>query len=161
MRVPRVLLRSAPLVAAAGLAAVACLRAATLEETWKTFQQAVAAGDRQKVAGMTVFPFSQPSTSVKRSGKLSRDEFLAAYERIFTEGIRRQVALGRPRAVTQEDIDEARDDDLDPCGGLGDFIVALPPEAIRENAPDDEIFLRLVFRRVGDRYLLDRIIGCN
>jgi hypothetical protein len=157
----RAFLRHALPFAAAALAAVACLRAATLEETWKTFQQAVAAGDREKVAAMTVFPFSHPSKAVTRSGKLSRSEFLAGYDKIFTQGIRRQVSLGSPRAVTQEDIDDARADDLDPCGQLGDFVVFLPPEKIREDAPDDEIFLRLVFRKTGSRYVFQEIIGCN
>ena len=131
------------------------------QERWKAFQQAVARDDRDKVADMTFFPFSHPSLSVSKTGKLSRSQFLAAFDGIFTSGIRKQIALGSPRPVTAREIQEAKDEDLDPCGGPGDFVVWLPADVQIDDEKDDESFLHPVFRRVHGRYVFHRVIGCD
>jgi hypothetical protein len=132
-----------------------------LVRTWRAFQQAVAHGQREQVAAMTFFPFTHPARAVSRTGKVSRAEFLAKYDRIFTAGIRKQIALGSPRPVTAKDIQEAKDEDLDPCGTLGDIVVFLPPDAPIDLQRDDETFLHVVFRKMAGKYVLHRVIGCN
>jgi hypothetical protein len=149
------------LLALAGPAGPASNDEALVMKSWKAFQAAVGAGDRPAVAGMTYFPFRHPALDVAGNAPLSRAQFLAKFDRIFTPGIRKQAAQGTPVRVTPADLREAKQDGADPCGQLGDWVVQLPPEEKIDFNRDDEAFLRLVFRVVQGKAVLHRVIGCQ
>ena len=95
------------------------------------------------------------------SATLTRDGFMTAFDKVFSEGIRRQVAKGTPVKVTAADIKEARDDGADPCGRLGDWVVQMRPDEKIDSSKDDEAFFRLVFRVVQGKVVFSRVIGCS
>ncbi|HET9321918.1 MAG TPA: hypothetical protein VFO27_19145, partial [Bryobacteraceae bacterium] len=101
------------------------------------------------------------SLAISAKGSLRRDAFIASFDKLFSEGIRKQVAKGTPVKVRQVDIDEAHEDGADPCGRLGDWVVQMPPEVKIDSSKDDEAFLRLVFRVVRGRAVFYRVIGCS
>ena len=128
---------------------------------WKRFQDAVARNDKRAIARMTHFPFKHPSLLVAEKGTLTRDAFMTAFDKVFSEGIRRQVAKGTPVKVTAADIKEARDDGADPCGRLGDWVVQMLPDEKIDSSKDDQAFFRLVFRVVQGKVVFSRVIGCS
>jgi len=128
---------------------------------WKKFQDAVARNDKEAVVRITHFPFRHPSLAVAPKGSLTQEQFQSAFDKVFGEGIRRQVAKGTPVKVTQADIQEAQDDDADPCGRLGEWVVQMPPDEKIDSSKDDEAFFRLVFRVVQGKVVFYRVIGCN
>ncbi len=133
----------------------------TAQRFWQQFQAAVAASDKQRIAGLTVFPFRHQSLRVTASGALDRAEFLNKFDLIFSRGVRRQVARGQLRQVTKADLRAAEREGLDACGEPGDYVVHfLPGEQINYD-DDDEAFLHLVFRQINGRFMLHRVIGCN
>src|SRR5437773_1706606 len=125
-------------------------------EAWKRFQDAVARNDKRAIARMTHFPFKHPSLLVAEKGTLTRDGFMTAFDKVFSEGIRRQVAKGTPVKVTAADIKEARDDGAEPCGRLGDWVVQVRPDEKIDSSKDDEAFFRLVFRVVQGKVVFSR-----
>ncbi len=130
-------------------------------QVWKQFQDAVARSDKEAVADMTRFPFSHPRLTVSKTGQLSRAEFIANYDRIFTPGMRRQIAKGHLHRVTQTDIKGAENDGEDVCGSLNDYVVEMPENAAINYQDDDESFLHPVFKQFNGKLQLKSVIGCE
>jgi hypothetical protein len=130
--------------------------ASVADPSWRAFRDAVANGNRQEVAKRTHFPLRDP----RWPHSLSREEFLEAFERLFSAGVRKQIAHGVIKRVTARDVVQAQRDGLDACGARGDFLLELPSGDV-DHDQDDEAFLRLIFKRKSDALLLWEIIGCS
>lgn len=140
-----------------GTEATATLRHTRTVRAFLAFRRAVLANDKEEVARHAHFPFSDP----RWPQPLSKADFLREYDRIFSRGVRQQIAHGVLRKVNHRDIAEAARDELDSCGAAGDLLLELPANFKIDYTDDDEAFLRLVFRRIAGALVLVRVIGCS
>jgi hypothetical protein len=129
----------------------AALAQSEVDAAWRRFQAAMAADDREAVAALTAFPFE---------GR-GRSAFVSDFDGVFTPGLRRQVAGGTLHRVTAAEAAEAKDNEEDLCGAVGEYVVEPAPSADANAADaDQEIFRRLVFRATPQGLRLTRIAGC-